>query len=128
MENNELKKVTNRNCTCYYFNDIIKLEDFDLDNILIDKKSHKNILIYDILYTNLVGSKPLRIRFDKIDEIIRIYDRRRFLKLFSTKRYDAIYDKIRYLLSIKSGITFTISHYLQRSKLILMILCLKKKH
>ena len=128
MENNQLKKVPNRNRTCYYFNDIIKLEDFDLDNILIDKKSHKNILIYDILYKNLIGSKPLRIRFDKIDEIIRIYDRRRFLKLFSNKRYDAIYDKIRYLLSIKSGITFTISHYLQRSKLILMILCLKKKH
>ena len=28
---------------CYYFDDKIKLEDFDLDNILIDKKSHKNI-------------------------------------------------------------------------------------
>ena len=116
MENNQLKKVPNRNRTCYYFNDIIKLEDFDLDNILIDKKSHKNILIYDILYKNLIGSKPLRIRFDKIDEIIRIHDGRRFLKLFSNKRYDAIYDKIRYLLSIKSGITFTISHYFAKIK------------
>ena len=29
------------NSTCYYFDDIIKLEDFDLDNILIDEKSHK---------------------------------------------------------------------------------------
>ena len=28
---------------CYYFDDKIKLEDFDLDNILIDEKSHKNI-------------------------------------------------------------------------------------
>ena len=116
MKNNEFKKVEIKNHTCYYFNDIIKLEDFDLDNILIDKKSHKNILIYDILYKNLIGSKPLRIRFDKIDEIIRIYDRRRFLKLFSNKRYDAIYDKIRYLLSIKSGITFTISHYFAKIK------------
>ena len=35
---------------CYYFNDIINLEDFDIDNILIDQKSHKNILIYDISY------------------------------------------------------------------------------
>ena len=34
--------------TCYYFDDIIKLEDFDIDNILIDGKSHKNILFYDI--------------------------------------------------------------------------------
>ena len=33
---------------CYYFDDIIKSEDFDLDNISIDGKSHENILIYDI--------------------------------------------------------------------------------
>ena len=53
---------------------IIKLEDFDLDNILIDEKSHKNILIYDILCRTLIGPKPLSIRFDKIDGLIRIYD------------------------------------------------------
>ena len=27
-----LKKVCNEDCMCYYFDDIIKLEDFDLDN------------------------------------------------------------------------------------------------
>ena len=32
----------------YYLDGIIKLEDFDLDNILIDEKSHENILIYEI--------------------------------------------------------------------------------
>ena len=36
------------NRTGFYFDDIIKLEDFDIDNILIDEKLHKNILIYDI--------------------------------------------------------------------------------
>ena len=45
---------------------MIKLEDFDLDNISTDEKSHENILIYDILYKTLIGPKPLRIRFDKI--------------------------------------------------------------
>ena len=29
---------------------MIKLEDFYLDNILIDEKSRENILVYDILY------------------------------------------------------------------------------
>ena len=62
MENNELKNVCIENRTCYYFDDIIKLEDFDLDGI-IDRKSHENILICDILYKTLIGSKPLRIRF-----------------------------------------------------------------
>ena len=31
MENNESKKVRIKNRTCYYFGDLIKLEDFDLD-------------------------------------------------------------------------------------------------
>ena len=35
MENNELRKVCIKNRTCYYFDDIIKLENFDLHNILI---------------------------------------------------------------------------------------------
>ena len=36
MENNELKKVHIKNGTFYYFDDIIKSEDFNLGNILID--------------------------------------------------------------------------------------------
>ena len=93
---NELKKVCIKTRTCYCFNDIIKLEPFNLDNILIDEKSYKNILIYDISYRNFIGSKPLRISFDKIDGTIRIYDRTKYLTLFSINKYDAIYDRIRY--------------------------------
>ena len=66
MENNELKKVCIKYRTCYYIDDIIKSEDFNLDNILINEKSHENILIYDISYKTLFDSKPLRIRFDKL--------------------------------------------------------------
>ena len=36
-ENNELKKVCIKNCMCYYFDDIIKIEDIDID-ILLDEK------------------------------------------------------------------------------------------
>ena len=36
MENNDkLKLIDIKNRTCCYFNDIIKIEDFDLANILI---------------------------------------------------------------------------------------------
>ena len=41
MENKELKKVRIKNCTCYYFDDIIKLGDFNLDNILIHENHTK---------------------------------------------------------------------------------------
>ena len=86
MENNELGKAHIKTRTCYCFDDIIKLEDFHLDNILIDEKSHENISIYDISYKNLIGSKPLPIRFDKIDVIVRIYDGSRYLTVFGTKK------------------------------------------
>ena len=32
---------------CYYFNETTKFEDFDPDNILIDKKSLKNNVVYN---------------------------------------------------------------------------------
>ena len=32
--NNELKETDIKNCTCYYFDNIIKIAVFDLDNIL----------------------------------------------------------------------------------------------
>ena len=68
MVNNELKKV-NIKSRMFYFNDIIEIEDFDFVNILLDKKSYENILIYDVLY------KPLRIMSDNVDEFIRDYGR-----------------------------------------------------
>ena len=48
MENNDLKNDRIKNFSCYYFVDIIKLQDLDLDSILIVEKSHKFSLIYDI--------------------------------------------------------------------------------
>ena len=56
--------------------------------------SHERILIYDILHKIQIDSKPLWIRFDEIDGIIRIYDGTRYLTLFGTKIYDTIYDRI----------------------------------
>ena len=97
MENDEFKKVGINNRKCYYFNDIIKLEDFDIVNILIDKKSYENMLIYDISYKTLIDPKPLRIRFDKIDGFIRVYDGARYLTFFGSEKYDAVSDRIRYL-------------------------------
>ena len=43
---------------CYYFNVIIKIEDFDFDNILLDEKTYENVLIYVISYNTLIDAKP----------------------------------------------------------------------
>ena len=63
----------------------------------MDENSCENILNYDISYKTLIGSKPLHIRFDKIDGFIRFYDGSRYLTLFGSEKYDAIYDRIRIL-------------------------------
>ena len=55
MENDEFEKVQVRHRACYYFDDIIKSENVDMDNILIDKKLHENI---SISYKTLIGVKP----------------------------------------------------------------------
>ena len=55
-------------------------------------------------HTTLIGAKPLHIRFDKIDGFIRVYDGNRYLVLFGLEKYDAIYNRIRYLINQKSGI------------------------
>ena len=117
MERNyELKEISIINCIFYYFNDIIKFKDFDLDNILIDEKSYGNILIYNISYKTLVGAKPLHIRFDIINRFIRVYDGTRCLELFGAEKYDFIYNTIKYLIGVKSygksygSMTYFISH------------------
>ena len=59
MESNfELKKINIKNRACYYFDDIIKIEDFDF-YILLDKKLYENILIYDHFIHNFDWCKTI---------------------------------------------------------------------
>ena len=88
--NNKLKEIGIKNCPCYFFDDIIKLEDFVFNNSLINENSYENILVYDISYKTLIGVKPLRIRFDKVNGFIRVYD--------GTKKMSTIFQSITMLL------------------------------
>ena len=51
-----------------------QIRSFDFNNILIDKKSQENVLVYHISHKALNGPEPLRIRLDKINGYIRIYN------------------------------------------------------
>ena len=82
----------------FYFDNIIKLEGFYFNNILVDQKSYESILIYYISYETLIGPQALRIRFDKIDGFIKTYDENKYLVLRGSEKYDAIYNRIRYLI------------------------------
>ena len=48
-----LKQVNIKNRTYYFYNDIIDLESFDLSLLKIDKKSYKDIGIYNIGYITI---------------------------------------------------------------------------
>ena len=63
-----LKKLCLKNCTCYYFGDLIKFQDFDSDSFLSDEHF---ILIHGISYK--IGLKSLLFRSKKVNEFIRVY-------------------------------------------------------
>ena len=42
--------------------------------------------------------------------MIKLDDRTRYLALFGSEKYDYIYNKIRYLINVKSVITYVIYH------------------
>ena len=50
---NKVKDVNIKNRTYYFFNDIINIENFDHNNIKIDEKPYKSILIYYLEYVTI---------------------------------------------------------------------------
>ena len=61
--NGKSQQINIKNQTCYYYNDMINIKDFDTRLLKIDKKSYKNISIYNIGY----------ITKKKIDDYQNIY-------------------------------------------------------
>ena len=48
--------------TYYFFDDIISIKTFDLNNNKIDEKSYKKIFIYYIRYVTIKDSKYVKIK------------------------------------------------------------------
>ena len=64
----------------------------------------------------MIVAKPLLIWFDNPDGFNKVYDGTKNLVLFSPEKYDAIFDRIRYLKSQRSGITYVFSNNYARIK------------
>ena len=62
-------------------------------------------------------AKSLHIRFDELDGFIRVCDGTRYFVTFHPEKYAAIYNRIRYLISQKSGISQVISHNYAKIKI-----------
>ena len=101
--------------TYYFFNDIINMKNFDPNNIKIDEKSYKDILIYYIGYLTIKYLKyvkinsvnPLYLIFNKVNDYYEEINTSKYLALISTneskekiKKYEELWSKIRNLVSL----------------------------
>ena len=58
---NKFKHIDIENRTYYFFNYIMNIKNFDPNNIRIDEKSYKNILVYYIGYVTTKHWKYIKI-------------------------------------------------------------------
>ena len=95
-----MKKDGIKNHTCYYFHDMIKIENFDF-GILLDEKSF-NLWHF---VQNFNCCQTLHIIYSEVDGSMKDYDGTKYLVLFGSEKYGVIYYRIRYLIGLKSSIT-----------------------
>ena len=88
-----LKQINIENRTYYFYNDIIDLKKFDARLLKIDKKSYKNIGIYNIGYItiqkiddckNNYSVNPLHLRVDYASGYIEENNGNKYLIFDST--------------------------------------------
>ena len=61
-------------------------------------------MIYKVFYNTFIGAKPLRIIYNKLDGFVRDYDGTKYLVLFDSEKYHAIFDRVIYLVGLISCI------------------------
>ena len=82
-----LKEIMIKNRTYYFYNDIIDIETFDSNMLKLDKKSYKNLDIYN---TGYVTIKKIGYGYD-IDSVnplyLRIYNANGYIEEISEDKY-----------------------------------------
>ena len=110
---NKIKDIDIKIHTYYFFDDIVNIKNFDPNNITIDEKSYKNILIYYIGYATIKDSKyikinsvnPLYLIFSKVNRYFEEVKGNKYLMLVPTneskeKQYEELSSKIRDLIML----------------------------
>ena len=99
-----IKQVNIKNRTYYFYNDIIDIKPFDSNMLKLDKKSYKNLDVYNVGYVSVkkIGSgydvncvNPLYLRIDNANGYIEEINEDKYLFFDDTyenkellKRYD----------------------------------------
>ena len=110
---NKVKDIHIKNRTYYFSDDIINIKNFDPNNIKIDGKSYKDILVYYIGYVAIKDSKCVKIKsvnplyhiFGKVDGYFEEINGNKYLALVPTNRskeimkiYEKLWSKMRDLM------------------------------
>ena len=114
-----IKQITIKNHTYYFFNNMINIKSFHSNLLKIDKKSYKNIDIYYIGYItiksitdyeNINSVNPLYLIIGEVDGYTEKGNRNRYLTFASTdknkevlEKYTERWDEIKYLMKTING-------------------------
>ena len=108
-----VKEINIKNQTCYFFDDMVNIEDFDPSLLKIDKKSYKNINIFYIGYITVKDSDYVKIKsvntlYLIISEVNRYFKEKNGIKylIFNSteknkeifKTYTKLWDGIKMVL------------------------------
>ena len=107
-----VKQINIKNLTYYFYNDKINIKDFESNLLKIDKKSYKNIGIYNIGYItikkiddyeNIYSANPLYLLVNHASGYIEEKNRNKYLILDSTgeskkllKKYSDVWSGIKH--------------------------------
>ena len=110
---NKVKDIDVKSHTYYVFSVMINIKNFDLNNIKLDEKSNKNILIYYIGYVTIKESKyakiysvnPLHLILSNMNGYFEEINKSKYLTLVPAnqskeeiKKYEELWSKIRHLI------------------------------
>ena len=106
---NKVKDISIKNRTYCFFDDTINIQIFDPNNIKIDEKSYKNILLYyngyvtikDLKYVKINTVNPLYLIINKVNGYFEEINKSKYLTLVPTnkskknnKKYQELWSKI----------------------------------
>ena len=95
-----VKEINIRNRTYYFYNDIIDLKDFDVGLLKIDKKTYKDIGIYNIGYI----TKKKIDDFKNINSVNPLYlniaHANRYIEEKGVNKY-LVFNLMEFILSMK---------------------------
>ena len=103
------EEINIKNRTYYFYNDIINIETFDSNMLKLDKKTYKNLDIYNIGYVtkkkigdgyDVNSVNPLYLRINNVNRYIEKKDSNKYLVFDSTdekllKKYSDVFNGIK---------------------------------